>query len=166
VIERRPDTHFLIMGFPGLERYWRQAHDLQILDRVTFTGRVAYEALPLHLSLVDVAVSAKRSASEANGKLLNYMAMGLPTVAYETPVARELLGEHGVYAPLGDVAALGDALLGLLDAAPRRAALGPALRARARSRFSWDGVGARLESVYENLRAGRTILSTEYAPRV
>jgi glycosyltransferase involved in cell wall biosynthesis len=165
VVERRPDAHFLIMGFPGLERYWRQAHDLQILDHVTFTGRVPYEQLALHLSLVDVAVSAKRSASEANGKLLNYMAMGLPTVAYETPVARELLGEHGVYAPMGDVAALGDALVGLLEDGGRRRALGPALRARAVNRFSWDGVGARLESVYENLRAGRTILSKEYASR-
>ena len=54
--------------------------------------------MPLHLGLADVAVSAKRSASEANGKLLNYMAMGLPTVAYETPVSRELLGERGTYA--------------------------------------------------------------------
>jgi len=92
--------------------------------------------------------------------------MGLPTVAYETPVSRELLGEHGVYAPPGDVAALGEALLGLLDDGGRRASLGRALRARALSRFSWDGVGARLEGVYESLRAGRTILGTEYAPRV
>ena len=98
-----------------------------------------------------MAVSAKRSASEANGKLLNYMAMGLPTVAYETPVSRELLGEHGVYAPPGDVAALGEALLGLLDDGGRREVLGRALRARALYRFSWDGVGARLESVYESL---------------
>src|SRR5581483_10112486 len=80
VIERRPGTHFLIMGYPGLERYQRQAYDLQILDHVTFTGRVPYAEAPLHLALADVAVSPKRSASEANGKLLNYMAMGLPTI--------------------------------------------------------------------------------------
>jgi glycosyltransferase involved in cell wall biosynthesis len=165
VIERRPETHFLIMGYPGLERYRRQAHDLQILDHVTFTGRVPYEQCPLHLGLADVAVSAKRSASEANGKLLNYMAMGLPTVAYETPVARELLGERGIYAPPGDVAALADALLSLLDSPQRRAQLGAALRERAEKRFSWDGVAARLESVYESLSTGRSILSKEYAPR-
>jgi glycosyltransferase involved in cell wall biosynthesis len=166
VIERRPETHFLIMGYPGLERYRRQAHDLQILDHVTFTGRVPYEQCPLHLGLADVAVSAKRSASEANGKLLNYMAMGLPTVAYETPVSRELLGERGTYAPPGDVAALADALLSLLDSPQRRALLGTALRERAERRFSWDGVAARLESVYESLSAGRSILNKEYAPRV
>ena len=52
------------------------------------------------------------------------MAMGLPTVAYETPVSRELLGERGTYAPPGDVAALAEALLSLLDEPPAPGAPG------------------------------------------
>ncbi len=149
VIERRPSTHFLIMGYPGLERYRRQAYDLQMLDHVTFTGRVPYPEAPLHLALADVAVSPKRSASEANGKLLNYMAMGLPTVAYETPVARELLGDDGVYAPAGDIAALAEAIITLLDDRPRRVALGARLRARAERDFSWERFGLRLAALYD-----------------
>jgi len=149
VIERRPGTHFLIMGYPGLERYQRQAYDLQILDHVTFTGRVPYAEAPLHLALADVAVSPKRSASEANGKLLNYMAMGLPTIAYETPVAHELLGDDGVYAPPGDIAALAEAIIALLDDPSRRAALGVRLRARAEREFSWERFGLRLAALYD-----------------
>ncbi len=154
IVERRPNTHFLIMGYPGLERYQRQAHDLQILDHVTFTGRVPYEQCALHLALADVAVSAKQSASEANGKLLNYMARGLPTVAYDTPVARELLGDLGVYAPSGDVAALADSLLAVLDDPCRREVVGRALRRRVARQFSWDGAAARLEQVYARLLSG------------
>lgn len=149
VLERRPKTHFLIMGYPGLERYRRQAYDLQILDNVTFTGRVPYEAAPLHLALADVAVSAKLSVSEANGKLLNYMAMGLPTIAYDTPVAREILDHLGVYAPPGDIAGLAAAMEGLLDDPVRRAALRTALRTRAQREFSWDAAGARLVGLYD-----------------
>lgn len=149
VIERRPGTHFLIMGYPGLERYRRQAYDLQILDHVTFTGRVPYAEAPLHLALADVAVSPKRSASEANGKLLNYMAMGLPTIAYETPVAHELLGDDGVYVPPGDIAALAEAIIALLDDPFRRAALGTRLRARAEREFSWERFGLRLAALYD-----------------
>ena len=137
------------MGYPGLERYRRQAYDLQMLDHVTFTGRVPYPEAPLHLALADVAVSPKRSASEANGKLLNYMAMGLPTVAYETPVARELLGDDGVYAPAGDIAALAEAIITLLDDRPRRVALGARLRARAERDFSWERFGLRLAALYD-----------------
>jgi glycosyltransferase involved in cell wall biosynthesis len=137
------------MGYPGLERYQRQAYDLQILDHVTFTGRVPYAEAPLHLALADVAVSPKRSASEANGKLLNYMAMGLPTIAYGTPVAHELLGDDGVYAPPGDIAALAEAIIALLDDPSRRAALGVRLRARAEREFSWERFGLRLAALYD-----------------
>ena len=155
MIERRPRTHFLVMGYPGLERYRRQAYDLQILDYVTFTGRVPYEQMPLHLALADVAVSAKLSQTEANGKLLDYMAMGLPTVAYETPVAREILGDLGVYAPPGDVAALARALETLLDHRQRRADLGPALRRRVAQEFTWEVAGRRLAGIYDSLPARR-----------
>jgi glycosyltransferase involved in cell wall biosynthesis len=158
IVERRPQTHFLIMGYPGLERYVKQAHDLQLLDHVTFTGRVPYAALAEHLALVDVAVSAKLSATEGNGKLLNYMALGLPCVAYDTPVARELLGPLGVYAPAGDVTALGHAIEGLLDNPGRRASLAPRLKERAASEFSWDAAGKRLASLYEDVVAQRHVV--------
>ena len=38
-----------------------------------------------------MAAAPKMSRTEGNGKIANYMAMGLPTVAFETPVAREIL---------------------------------------------------------------------------
>ncbi|MBI3974613.1 MAG: glycosyltransferase family 4 protein [Chloroflexi bacterium] len=154
VIERRPNTHFLIMGYPGLERYRRQAFELQILDHVTFTGRVPYLQAPAHLALADVAVSAKQSTTEANGKLLNYMAMGLPAVVYDTPVAREVLADLAVYVAAGDVASLAEAIAGLLDDPAQRAALAPALRQRAEREFSWTALGDRLVRVYESVRAG------------
>jgi glycosyltransferase involved in cell wall biosynthesis len=155
IVERRPRTHFLIMGYPGLERYRRQAHDLQILDKVTFTGRIPFEQAPLHLALADVAVSPKLSESEANGKLLNYMALGLPTVAYDTPVARELLAGLGVYAAPGDVAQLADAITALLDDPVRRAELAPKLHERVRCYFSWDAAAARLVEIYAEAAARR-----------
>src|SRR5262249_37825523 len=72
---------------------------------VTVTGRIDYAEAPRHLALATVAVSPKRSATEANGKLLNYMAAGPPTVAYDSPVAREIPGQAGALAPGGGVAA-------------------------------------------------------------
>ena len=153
IVEARPNTHFLIMGYPGLEQYRRQAYDLQILDHVTFTGRVPYPQAPRYLALLDVAVSAKRSETEANGKLLDYMAMALPSVAYETPVAREILGNLGVFAPPGDIATLAVRIQELLAAPRQRRTLGVALRERAERHFSWDAFGARLEGLYAQLLA-------------
>lgn len=148
VTERRQDVHFLIMGYPGLEQYRRQAHDLQILSHVTFTGRVPYEEASKHLALADIAVSAKRSATEANGKLLNYMDAGLPTVVYDTPVAREVLGPLGEYVAPGDITGLANAIITLLDNQARREQLSNALRSRVRAEFSWDDTSALLEAEY------------------
>ena len=155
VIERRQDVHFLIMGYPGLEQYRRQAYDLQILDHVTFTGRVPYEEAGAHLALADIAISAKRSATEANGKLLNYMDAGLPTVVYDTPVAREMLGNLGVYVAPGDITGLGLALEALIDDTARRAQLAIALQARVRAEFSWDDASALLEAEYSRVLGWR-----------
>ena len=141
-----PEVHFLVMGYPRVETYKRMAAQLGVGDRVTFTGKVAYEDAPLYLSLGDVAAAPKVSDSEGHGKLLNYMAMRLPTAAFDTPVSREYLADLGRYAPLGDAAALARALADLLASQNHRA-IGEALRRRAEERFSCEALGAELESV-------------------
>ncbi len=113
VVDARPDAHFLIMGFPSPHAYEAQAHALGLAGHVTLTGRVPYAEAPAALALGDVAVAPKISATEGSGKLLNYMAMGLPTVAFDTKVSREYLGADGALAaPVGDAAALAQAILG------------------------------------------------------
>jgi glycosyltransferase involved in cell wall biosynthesis len=110
-----------------------------------------YRHAPLYLSLGDVAVSPKFSATEGSGKVLNYMAMGQPVVAYDTPVHREYLGDAGVYVPPGDVDAFAGAIRELLADRARRQELGRALRQRAASYYSWDVAGRRIDAVYRRL---------------
>jgi glycosyltransferase involved in cell wall biosynthesis len=143
-----PDAHLLLMGYPDADRYRAQAHAAGLAGTVTVTGRIDYAEAPRHLALGDVAVSPKRSATEANGKLLNYMACGLATVAYDGPVAREMLGEAGVLVPREDLAALAAACRMLLEDAPQRKWRGQTLRERAVAEFGWPALGRRLADVY------------------
>jgi len=155
--QREVDVHFLIMGFPGVPRYQQMAAELSVADRVIFTGKVPYEEAPAHLALGDVAVAPKLSATEGCGKILNYMAMALPTVAFDTPVNREYLGTLGVYAGrTGDPAALADAVAGLLNDPQRRTELGRQLRARAARHFSWDRTGRHLLNIYRTILTSKT----------
>jgi glycosyltransferase involved in cell wall biosynthesis len=147
---RRPDVHFLLMGYPGQQRYQEYAAQLGIADRVSFSGRVPYEQAPAHLALGDVAVSPKLSETEGNGKLLNYMAVGLPTVTFATPVSHEILGPLGRYAPLGDEGALAEEIERLLDD-PQHGRIARAMRARAVEHFSWDDAGRRIVDIYGQL---------------
>ncbi len=148
---RRPPPHLLLMGFPDVARYQALAREMGLAGHVTFTGPVPYEEAPLHLALGDVAVAPKISATEGSGKLLPYMAAGLPIAAFDTPVHREYLGDLGIYAPAGDAAGLAAALAWTLDHpdAARRAAL--ALRARAVSQFTWAHAASAIEAVYAHI---------------
>jgi glycosyltransferase involved in cell wall biosynthesis len=148
VVAAVPDAHLLLMGYPNEARYQRRVWETGLADSVTLTGRIDYREAPRYLALGEVAVSPKRSVTEANGKLLNYMACGLPTVAYEGPVSRELLGSAGLCVPLGDTDALAAACVALLGDPAERTGRARALRARAVAEFAWPALTRRLVEVY------------------
>ncbi|KAB0670602.1 glycosyltransferase family 4 protein [Oryzomonas sagensis] len=139
-------ARFLIMGFP-VERYREAAEALGIGDMITFTGKVDYREAPLFLSAADLAVSPKLSLTEANGKLFNYMACALPVVVFDTPVNREILGDTGVYAPLGDTAAFAARIADLLADRDGLKGRGERVRAKAVHDHAWQARGARLAEV-------------------
>jgi glycosyltransferase involved in cell wall biosynthesis len=159
----RKDVHFLMMGFPGVETYRIRAVERGVADHVTFTGRVNYEDAPRFLRVGDVAVAPKISATEGCGKLLNYMACALPSVTFDTPVSREYLGEHGIYAATGEASALAAAILQLVIAPEHGRALGHWLRARAIERFSWQDSGMRLLNIYDAVMSLRAAHRTRTA---
>ena len=145
------DAHFLIMGYPNVDFYRKMAQENAVADRVTFTGKIEYRDAPLYLSLGDIAVAPKISSTEGSGKLLNYMAMAQPIVAYDTAVHREYLSDSGIYAPPGDVAAFTHRLADLLANPSEWDCLGSKLRQRAQTRYSWQVAGEQIVNVYENL---------------
>ncbi|HEX7088328.1 MAG TPA: glycosyltransferase [Vicinamibacterales bacterium] len=151
VVRAVPDAHFLIMGYPNEEAYREQVAARGLSAHVTLPGRIPYAEAAAYLTLGCVAVSPKQSQTEANGKLLNYMACGLPTVASDTRVNRDLLGDAGVYVPVGDAGALADGLAALLHDPARRSAAGAALRARVERTFAWPALASRLAGIYERL---------------
>ena len=147
------------MGYPEVERYKHLASQLGVADRVTLTGKIDYEEAPRYLSLGDIAISTKMSATEGSGKVLNYMAMGQPVVAFDTPVHREYLGDLGVYAPIGDVDALASAIRSLLLDPSRRHSLGGQLRDRAIEQYSWLEAAKRITATYESIQFAKVLTS-------
>jgi glycosyltransferase involved in cell wall biosynthesis len=139
IVRERQDVHFLIMGFPSVDHYRAVARGRGLAAHTTFTGKIPYHQARDYLALGDVAVAPKLSATEGSGKILNYMAMGLPTVTFDTPVSREYLGDKGIYARAGDAESLAQALLRTLAMEPDRArALSRELRQAAIEDYSWE----------------------------
>jgi glycosyltransferase involved in cell wall biosynthesis len=143
--------HFLIMGYPNADHYRSLAKKENVADIMTFTGKIEYRDAPQYLALGDIAVAPKISATEGSGKLLNYMAMAQPVVAFETPVHREYLADLGVYAPVGDTQSLAAAIKQLAQNPTRREELGQKLRLRAQNQYNWQGAGRQIEKLYYRL---------------
>ena len=155
LVHEYSDLHFLVMGHPNVEHYRALAARLGISEQVIFTGRIHYLEAHRYLRLGDVAVAPKLSATEGSGKLPNYMAMGLPTVAFDTQVSREYLGAWGVYARTGDYICLAEAIGSILEDRGRAATLGKKLRERAVREYSWPVLLQNLGDIYSGLLAGR-----------
>ncbi len=152
--EQGTPVHFLLMGFPE-EKYRHMAKEMGIAENITFTGRVDYGEAALHLVAADVAISPKISLTEANGKLFNYLACGLPCLVFDTPINREILGDCGVYARYGDAGDFAAQLLILLGDQQLRSQLATAGRLKAEQEYSWQGRGRELVAVYQRLLAGK-----------
>jgi glycosyltransferase involved in cell wall biosynthesis len=151
VLEAMPEAFFLIMGFPN-ELHWAAEAERRGLSRVCFTGRVEYSKSPDMLALAHVAVSPKRFGSgEGNGKLLNYMAMSLPVVAFEHPVNRAILGDEGSMVEPENVEQFANSVLDLLQNNEKAQCMGKALRKRVCEEFSMEICAEQLLSVYRRL---------------
>ena len=91
-------------------------------------------------------------------KILESMAAGVPVVASDLPVVREIIEPdvHGVLVPPDRPADLARALRLLLDYPERRAALGTAARNRIAGGLTWAHAMHQLDRVYGNLKLGVT----------
>ncbi len=151
VARHRPATQFLVIGYPDIEKYQALCRSLRLGDAVKFLGRVNYELLPRYLSLAGIAVAPKISLTEGDGKIYNYMAMGMATVTFDRSVSREILADTGIYAVLGDAGDLAEKIIWAMDHPAECEALGLKARARAVSELSWDAVGRRIDGIYATL---------------
>ncbi len=160
VLAQQPNTHFLIMGYPDVTSYRALAEQLGVADHVSLPGRILYKDAHAYLALGDVAVAPKMSATEGAGKITNYLAMGLPVVAFDTPVSREILGDVGVYARMGDSHDLAQQIVGLLGDEQRATDLAQRGRTKAVHEHSWELGGQQIAAIYERAfarRAGRPL---------
>ncbi len=122
-------------------------------DRVKMLGRIPHNAVHHVYRAADLFVYP--SLCESFGfPQVEAMASGLPIVAADRPVNREMCGGAAVYYPAEDGAALAREIVGLAGDDARRRALVAAGRARAQE-FSWDGHVDAVMAVVRQVAAER-----------
>ena len=151
--QRVPGAALVIVGGgPHLETLRRLATDTGVAEHVTFTAGVPFDELEAHYTLGDVFAMPCRTRGagldvEGLGIVfLEASATGIPVVAGDSGGAPEtvLEGETGHVVDGRDVAAIADAVSGLLadpDAAARMGARG---REWVTAQWRWETLAARM----------------------
>ena len=140
LIERGPDVHLLLLGDgPSQAALTAMAQDLKLTDRVTFAGRVGHAEVSQHIAAMDIAVSPQATFYASPMKILEYMAIGRPTVAPRMPNILDILedGKDCCLFEPGNEASLAEALLTLAGDLPRARKLGAAARKKVECRYNW-----------------------------
>ena len=152
----RRDCHFAILGFGDcLEELQTQAHHDGLDNFVTFTGRVGDDEVREYLSTADVGLSpdpknAFNDLSTMN-KTVEYMAFGLPVVAFDLKETHVSAAGAATYVRDGDVAAYAKEIVSLLDDPERRAAMGRTGRKRVVEALAWEHQAPIYVAVYREL---------------
>jgi len=155
IVQARPgQVRFVAMGGgPMLEQLREQVRDEGLDADVTFTGRVPDEEVRRVLSTADVAVSPD-PANDFNeyctmNKTLEYMAVGVPVVAFDLEETRVSAADAALYATPNDASELAGLVLELLDNPERRAVMGAVGQERVAGELSWSNSATSLLSAYE-----------------
>jgi phosphatidyl-myo-inositol alpha-mannosyltransferase len=123
-------------------------------DGIDILGFLSQEDFTAELLGAKALVAPSLGGESFGMVLTRAYACATPVVASDIDGYREVMTKDAAVSfPAGDVDALTDALVALLDDEPRRAALGAAARQEAVDRYSWDDIARRLHEIYEQVTA-------------
>jgi glycosyltransferase involved in cell wall biosynthesis len=153
---KRTDISFTLIGSGDSYADLVALRDqLELGDFVEFTGRAPDEAVRDILSTADIGLSPdpKNPLNDVStmNKTMEYMAFGLPVLAFDLRETRASAQEAGVYATPNDIEEMGRLFVELIDDEPRRQALGAAGRRRIEEHLAWNHQEPRYLAVYDRL---------------
>jgi glycosyltransferase involved in cell wall biosynthesis len=128
-------------------------------SQVLFSGRVDGSTVPRWLMAGDV-FTLMSPAEGFSCALAEAMAVGLPSVVSRIPANVQLIddGVHGYLPPVGDDAAMANALASLFRDPALRARMGCAARQRVVDNYSTGQVADRYEALFAEVLGGPRIL--------
>lgn len=162
----RDDIRFVLVGDGEcLDDLRALVHGRSLDEHVGFTGWVPEETVFGHLAVADLGIDTSLQEEVTPVKAIEYMSFGLTFVAFDLPETRRLAEDAAVYVPPGDLDALADSVVGLIDEEPRRRELGTAGRRRVETTLSWESQeAAYLAAVGPSGRPPRDATEPESSP--
>ncbi len=151
---KRNDFHVLIMGtgtvFEAMKGY---AQKLGLNGRITFTGHVDYERVMQGIASADVCLcpDPKTPLNDKCSlvKVVEYMSLGRPLVAFDLEEVRNSAGDAALYARPNDEKDFAEKINLLLDRPDLRTSMSQIGRERVLSSLTWEHSIQALYAAYD-----------------
>ena len=150
------DLLCVIIGTGSVLPYLKNlASDLQIENYVWFTGFISDEDMTRYLSTVDLCVDPDPSNPFNDRctmiKILEFMALGKPIVAFDLPEHRISAQDAAYYAKPNDEADFARQIMALMDNPKQREKMGQIGSKRISEGLSWEHQSSSLLEAYKKL---------------
>ena len=140
------DAHFAMRAL---------ATHLRLDSYVSFTGRIPDADMLRYLSAADICVDPAPANPFTDAstmiKMMEYMALGKPIVAFDLREHRFTAESAALYVRPNDELAFARAIAGLMDEPDRREAMGAFGRRRVAMALAWDHSASKLLQAYNRL---------------
>ena len=148
----RVDCHFAFVGDgEELPRLRELSRELGIDEFVTFAGWLDEPECTNYLSTADLALDSNLQEEVTPVKGLEYMAFGVPMVAFDLRETRVMAGDAADYVAPGDAHTLAASIVALVGDGARLARMGAIGRRRIEEALSWERQETRYLDVYSAL---------------
>jgi glycosyltransferase involved in cell wall biosynthesis len=152
----RSDFYCVLVGegsaWSGLKG---MAKELDLMDHVSFTGWVPHTEVNRFLSAADICLAPEPSNAYNDRstmiKIMEYMALGKPTVAFDLPEHRVTAQGAALYARPNDELEFARKIAALMDDPDRGRSMGAQGRERAETVLAWSHQEKKLLRAYSTL---------------
>ena len=150
------DIHAVIMGsgsaIPGLKKL---TSELELEQYISFTGSIPYNELPRYVSACDICIDPDPhnpyNDRSTMVKMMDYMAMAKPIVAFDLTEHRASAGQAALYAIRNDVQNFANTIVQLINDPELQNTMGQIGRLRMIEKFAWHHQEDQLLKAYSKI---------------
>jgi glycosyltransferase involved in cell wall biosynthesis len=147
ILVKNKDIFFVVAGFPveGVTDFVKKN---KLEENVRIVSPLEYFELPKLLMASDIGIDPKDSSTrQASGKILQYMAAGIPVVCFDRLNNRTYLEEGGQYVKEISADGLAEGILALAQNKELMKKKGD-FNIKQIEKFSWDISAKKIEEIY------------------
>ncbi len=145
---------FMVGTGPFEQELRRQSCELQVADRIIWTGEITSDAVATHLALCDViavpSLTTKAWKEQFGRVVVEAMACGVPVIAFDSGSLPEVIGDAGIIVPEADSQALANGISALTNNLTLRETLIKKGLRMVEEKYTWQRVAASMHDLYQS----------------